>query len=323
MDKSSETTPRGHTPSGRWKLGFVLVVATVVLWSTVPIALSLLLDRMDAVTITWYRFAVGAVVLGVSLQLTNNFSTLGPLIKGKAFWFSAIASIALTGNFILYLYALNFIPPGTSQIIMNLAPLFVLFGSVVFFRESFRRVQGGGLVLLLVGLMLFFKQRVNEFTQNFTDYSFGALIVLCASAVWASYALAQKQLLTVCSSTGIMFSLYTVGVLIMLPFCTLHQIRQLSTEQYVVLAYSSANTLIAYGCFAEALRHWEATRVSAIVCTTPLLTLTLSYPAHAIWPDRIMRDEVNMISLAGALLVVVGSMLTALRGQQLSNSDED
>ena len=228
----------------------------------------------------------------------------------------AIAGIGLAGNFVLYLYALNFIPPGASQVVMQLAPLFVLLGGVVIFREPFRSVQCGGLCLLIMGLLLFFNQRVNEFTENLTDYSLGVLLVVSAAVVWASYALAQKQLLSVCSSMGIMLVLYAVGVLLMLPFCTLAQIRDLSTEQYVVLAYASVNTLIGYGCFAEALQHWEASRVSTVICTTPLLTLALSQPAHAIWPDRIMIEDLNTIGLLGAVLVVTGSMLAALGGRQ-------
>ena len=206
---------------------------------------------------------------------------------------------------------------------MQLAPLFVLLGGVFLFREPFRPVQWGGLCLLVVGVLLFFNHRLGDFIGNPTDYSFGALLVVFAAIVWASYALAQKQLLNVASSMGIMLVLYAIGVLVMLPFCTLAQIRDLTTEQYVVLAYSNANVVIGYGCFAEALQHWEASRVSTVVCTTPLLTLAMSHPAHAIWPERIMPDDMNAIGLIGAMLVVAGSMLAALGGRQGDNVKSD
>ena len=88
----------------------------------------------------------------------------------------------------------------------------------MFFRESFQRIQCIGLSLLIGGLLLFFHERVDEFTRNLTDYAFGALLVLCSAATWASYALAQKKLLTVCSSAGIMMTLYAIGVVVMFPF---------------------------------------------------------------------------------------------------------
>lgn len=311
-----------HKPSGRWRLGFVLAASAALLWSTVPIALSLLLDRMDAITITWYRFAFGALVLGVILKYRGTLPAWHALVKGRRLWLVAIAGISLAGNFVLYVYALNFISPGASQVVMQLAPLFVLFGGVVVFREPFRPIQWGGLCLLIAGLLLFFNHRLGDFIGSLTDYSYGALLVVSAAAVWALYALAQKQLLSTASSMGIMLVLYAIGVVVMLPFSTLTQIRDLSAEQFVVLAYSSANVLIGYGCFAEALRHWEASRVSTVICTTPLFTLAFSHPAHTIWPDRILPDDMNAVGLIGASLVVAGLMLAALGGRQ-PNAVED
>ena len=323
MEKVTQRNDRRHAPSGRWGLGLVLAVVAVLLWSTVPLALSLLLDRMDAITITWYRFAVGVVVLGVVLGCKGALPPVRALVQGRRLWLVAIAGIGLAGNFVLYLYALNFISAGASQVVMQLAPLFMLLGGVVLFQEPFRPVQWGGLCLLLIGLLLFFNNRLGDFIGNLTDYAFGALLVVAAAGVWASYALAQKQLLNVASSMGIMLVLYAIGVTVMLPFATLAQIRELSIEQYIVLAYSSANVLIGYGCFAEALRHWEASRVSTVICTTPLLTLALSHPAHAIWPDRIMPNDMNTIGLSGAVLVVAGSMLAAVGGRKPNSLEDD
>ena len=94
----------------------------------------------------------------------------------------------MTGAFVLNLYALNFIPPGASQVVIQLAPLFVMLGGVVLFREPFRTVQWGGLCILIVGLLLFFNHRLGDFVGNFTDYSFGEFLVVYAACVWASYS---------------------------------------------------------------------------------------------------------------------------------------
>ena len=181
MDKESNGHDKRHEPSGRWRLGFLLAVITVLFWSTVPIALNLLLDRMDAITITWYRFVVGVGVLGVILKWKGTLPPVRALVKGRRLWLLAVAGVGLAGNFVLYLYALNFISPGASQVVMQLAPLLVLLGGVVLFRETFRSVQWGGLCLLVVGLLLFFNHRLGDFIGNLTDYSYGALLVVSAS----------------------------------------------------------------------------------------------------------------------------------------------
>lgn len=315
MGEASEDQSSKHMPTGQWRIGLLLAVITVILWSTVPIALSLLLDAMDAVTITWYRFLVSGLAIAGYLAAKSEMPPFGNLMSGNGPWLVAVSAIGLTGGFTLYLYALNFISPGASQVVIQLGPLFVLLGGVALYKESFRTRQWGGFVGLIVGLLLFFNQRLNELTGSPTEYSFGAMIVVLAAIVWASYALAQKQLLRVCSSSGVMLLLYTSGCVMMLPFCSLTQVGSLDLEQSLVLAYSCANTLIGYGCFAKAFEHWEASRVSAVTATTPLLTLALSHVASTIWPDQIIQEDLNLASYVGAVLVVIGAMLVALGGK--------
>ena len=316
IDDSTDHSQMRHQPTVRWQVGLALAVVTVVLWSTVPIALSLLLDKMDAITISWYRFLVAAVILVVLLRAKGTLPPLEKLRSRSILGLIVIAAVGLTANFVLYVYALNFIPPGAAPVIYQLAPLLVLLGGVVLFKESFRPVQWVGCLSLIAGLLLFFNRRINEFAFGLTDYWFGAMLLVLAAVLWAAYALAQKQLLRVYSPSGIMLLLYSLGVLMMLPLCSPMQIGELSAEQYFVLAYLCGNALIGYGCFAEALKHWEASRVSAVTATNPLLALGLAHAAGSIWPERIVRDELNRIVILGAVLVVGGAALTALGGRQ-------
>ncbi len=56
-----------HQSSGRVGLGFSLALLTAVLWGLLPIALKWLLSSMSAATITWIRFVVAAVLVGLVL----------------------------------------------------------------------------------------------------------------------------------------------------------------------------------------------------------------------------------------------------------------
>ena len=58
-----------HTVSGRWQLGLTLSLTTVFLWGLLPIALKGVLLQMDAVTVTWYRFAVAAIFVFVYMEV--------------------------------------------------------------------------------------------------------------------------------------------------------------------------------------------------------------------------------------------------------------
>jgi drug/metabolite transporter (DMT)-like permease len=82
-----------------------------------------------------------------------------------------------------------------------------------------------------------------------------------------------------------------------------------------MLAFSCANTLIAYGAFAEALDHWEVSRVGAVLALAPLFTLVSSRLVNRFAPGLLPAEELSMLSFMGAVLVVAGSALSALTPQ--------
>jgi EamA domain-containing membrane protein RarD len=45
------------------KAGFVLALFTTMLWGTLPVVIKPLLASMSTITITWYRYAVSAILL--------------------------------------------------------------------------------------------------------------------------------------------------------------------------------------------------------------------------------------------------------------------
>lgn len=77
------------------------------------------------------------------------------------------------------------------------------------------------------------------------------------------------------------------------------------------LIYCCLNTLIAYGAYAEALNHWDVTKVSAIVTQIPILTLIFSEVLLFIAPDYVMTEELNWISYIGVCFVVSGALFSA------------
>ncbi len=57
-----------HRASGQWQLGLLLTLVTALCWATLPIALKLVLEVLDPITLTWFRFLVAALVTGAWLS---------------------------------------------------------------------------------------------------------------------------------------------------------------------------------------------------------------------------------------------------------------
>jgi drug/metabolite transporter (DMT)-like permease len=299
-----------HRVSGRWPLGLALALIASASWGVVPIALKIALQRMDAYTITWYRFAVSAVVLGVILVIGGRFPALST-IKRRSWWLLAVALFGLAGNYTLYLLALQHTTPAINQVVTQLSPLFLLLGGLVVYKESFSRAQWFGLVMLVSGLLLFFNTRLPELARVDTGIGLGVLLLIVAAIVWAAYALAQKDLLRRMGSPQILSLLYIGATVVMLPLAQPGEVSSLGGLHLWVLAFCCANTLVAYGAFAEAMEHWEVSRVSAVIATGPIFTLVGMRLMSRWSPGLLEPERLTAMSVSGALMVVAGSAFCA------------
>lgn len=302
-----------HVASGRWQLGLLLALLTAALWATLPVALKVALVAVDPWTLTWFRFLFAALGLGAFLAWRGQFARFRGLGRGH-WWLLAIAALGLVGNYVLYLFGLHYTTPANAQLLIQLAPLLMAVGGIVVFGERFRGGQWFGLALLLLGLGLFFRDQLLALAGD-GDYVLGSVLVLLAAVVWAAYAMAQKQLLLRLSSALILCFIYIVASLALWPLAQPSRLAALDLTQWLALLYCALNTLGAYGAFAEALAHWEASRVSLVLAVTPLLTLLTVEIVHAINPALVAPGTVGVLGFVGAALVVTGSALTSVLGQ--------
>lgn len=299
----------GPTPDGR--LGFTLSLMTAALWGLLPIALKVVLEGMDPYTIVWWRFAVSMAGLGVFLAVRGKL----PRIRGagrKALALVVVATLMLIGNYVLYLIALDHTTPSVTQVVIQLAPLMLLIGGVVVFHERFAPAQWIGFAVLGAGLFLFFNERLPLLLRPSQGLGLGVALTFGAGVSWAIYGLAQKTLLAHFSAQQVLWMIYVGAVVLLLPASTPSEILNLDGLQFGMLAFCCANTLAAYGSFGQALTYWDMSRVSAVLATAPLFTIGAMWIVEHAGLGLVAAEGLNGLSVAGALMVVVGSMACAL-----------
>jgi drug/metabolite transporter (DMT)-like permease len=96
------------------------------------------------------------------------------------------------------------------------------------------------------------------------------------------------------------------------PLATPSRLLDQSISQLLLLLATALATLLSYRSFAGALQHMEGSRVSIVISLTPLITLAGMTMVAPFFPNLIIPDTLNPLSLLGALLVVTGSIVTAL-----------
>ena len=300
-----------HQTSGRWRLGLALTLLTVLLWGILPIALSVTLQVLDVYTVTWFRFLVSFVLLAIYLGVRGKLPTLAQL-RSASWQLLAIATIFLASNYILFLQGLALTSPANAEVVIQLAPLLMGFGGLVIFQERYQLRQWIGVSVLILGFALFFHEQLTNLITAHGKYLLGNGLTVLGAATWAVYALAQKQLLQSFSSPSIMLIIYAGCALLFTPFTTVKIIFTLDFFHLGMLIFCALNTLIAYGAFAESLKHWEASRVSAVLAVAPIVTLISVWVVSIITPSLITPERLTLIGIVGAVLVVSGSVTIAL-----------
>ena len=304
-----------HQITGKSMYGLLLALTTAVLWGILPIALKILLELITPNTITAIRFLAAALIVGVWLAAKGQLPAISRLFNGKIARLMLICVLGLLSNYILYLTGLSYLSAETGQVVIQLAPFLMMIGGVILFKERLLLWQKAGAVLLVLGLLLFFNQRLLQLIMQAGNETLGVLLVIAAAFTWAAYALAQKQLLTSYSSAQIMYLLYAAGAIAFIPVSDFTPLLSMQSLHWALLIFCCLNTVVAYGAFAEALHHWEASKVSAVLALTPLFTILFANMVSYLIPDLLSAQALNFWSLLGALLVVVGSALTALAPQ--------
>ena len=293
------------------RLGFTLSLTTAVLWGLLPIALKVVLEGMDAYSIVWWRFAAAMAGLGAFLAWRGQLPR--PVGAGRtALVLLAVATLTLIGNYVLYLVALDHATPSVTQVVIQLAPLMLLVGGVFVFSEPFGRLQWAGFAVLVSGLLLFFNDRLPELARPAQGIGLGVSLTVAAGVSWAIYGLAQKKLHENFSSQQVLWIIYVGAVILLLPASNPAAILELDGLQLGMLAFCCINTLAAYGSFGEALYHWDLSRVSAVLATAPLFTIGAMWAVERLGLGLVPAEELNGLSIAGALMVVAGSMICAL-----------
>jgi drug/metabolite transporter (DMT)-like permease len=298
-------------PPPHWRLALLLALLTAALWGVLPIALRIVMHGMDPITVTWYRFGTAAVLLGLYLAFTGGLPRL--LHEPWAVRILLLAAaLGLTANYVLFVVGVKLTTPATTVTVNQLANVFLLLGGLVLFHERFSKLQWSGLLILLAGQLLFFNHRLPLLFTSDAHTGWGVALVTVGSLCWSGYGLAQKQLLKRLSSAQVLWLLYVAGMLMLWPWAHPSQLATLAAGERGALLFCALNTLIAYGAFAEAMKLWQVTRVTALVATTPLFTLLAALIAGHWLHLASASEPLNALAVSGAIAVVAGSALCAL-----------
>ena len=243
----------------------------------------------------------------------GHFSLARRLKGGYALVFLA-AVLGFSCAYVFYPQSLQYISPSAAQVVNQISLLFLLLGAMLLFHERMTLVQVLGLLLLTGGIVLFFNEELAELLSGDSAMIPGILWVTVAALALSTYTLTQKQLLLqILPTSVILFLIYLIGSFLILPFVRFDTLLAQDARQMILLNVSAVISLIAFVTLVESLKHLEVFRVSMVLAAVPLVTVVDMMILAPLLPGLLQPEHLNLLSISGALLVVIGSILGNLR----------
>lgn len=301
------------------RLGIALAVGTAVLWGTLPIAVKVALKGFGPFAISATRFAIAAVVL--TLAMARFRPRALSILRDPPLLVVPVA-LALAGNYVIYAIGVDLTTASAAQIVVQMSSVFLVIWGVVLFGEKLTTRRAAGALAAFAGVFVVTWNGEPLRQILASRFVLGNALVVLAAFVWSLYATGQKQLNRDHTSYQVLVAVYIACAIVLAGPALVEAPATLAAVPVAALLYLGFNTLAAYGSFAEALKHADASTVAVIITLTPVFTLVFVTLVNALLPGLIPPEDITVFTVSGAALVVAGVSLVASQRGPTPDTDE-
>lgn len=300
--------------------GIYFATFTALLWGFLAIAIKVALNSLPPVTVSWLRFVIAFLILAV-YYLISKPEKLKILAKPPKF--AVFAGIALGLNYLGYIWGVDFTTPSIGQIFIQTGPVLLAISGFIFFKEKVILRQGIGLLLVVLGMVIYYQEQILNIAGGFNQYKMGVVFTLFGALSWAVYAVFQKMAVRKHDPMQLNLVIFGIPMLYFLPMVDFTQLTELTLNEWLIMIFLGLNTLGAYGSLAYALKYLETNKISAIVTLNPLITFVVMAILSKKGVSWISSEKFTFITILGAFIVILGVLLTVIKkksGKTLTKS---
>jgi drug/metabolite transporter (DMT)-like permease len=298
-------------------IGLWMATITALSWAVLAIALKFALHKFSSGTIVWVRMVLAFSFLLILFYQTRR-DWLKILIRPPAM--GLLAGVLIACNYYGFMKGVELTGASNAQILIQVAPLTFAFLSILIFRETPTWLQTLGLLTSLAGFGFFFWDQILVSLEVMDRFQTGNLWLLFAAFTWATFALLQKSLLKTYKPQQFNLLIYAVSLVLLAPTTTWSELPTVNFFDSLLLGFLALNTVVAYGALSEALHRIPASQVSVIIAVNPLLTLAIMTYLTQMEVQWISAEPIHWRGYCGALLVVMGVILTVSSPRPLKAS---
>jgi drug/metabolite transporter (DMT)-like permease len=291
-----------------------MMTLVVILWGT-NIIVSRFLTGLDPVRVSgvffaFFRYALGALTMVfVMIYQRKGLREINSTIRQyRRVLFS---SIIFASIFVVALHtSTEFIPSGTSSIIINLNPIIVLIFGVIFLKERLSPVKLLGFVMGFLGGSIFLMNSI----QISPGLEFGIILAVIGMVMWGAYTISLHYLeganryvvMTVTHLTSsLIILLFIIGLL------TAGVQLILILDYFTIIGLLFSGILVSglgYVLYFTAIEALGAPRASSFLFLMPFVS---------VMGDFLLREPPEFIILLAGIIAVIGVGLV-----RFSSTDE-
>lgn len=299
--------------------GVLYAIIVAVLWGVLAIVLKVSLNELTPVDITWFRFFLAFVVLSAYYFFRKPYYLR---ILKRPPLLLVVATICLAINYYGFIEGVNRTTPSIAQVFIQLGPVLLAVAGFTFFREKAGWRQIVGLVLVVAGLILFYREQLHHIGSGRGAWQTGVIWVIIGAVTWAAYSVLLKVLVLKHPPMQLNLFIFGLPVLLYLPMVDFSHFFQIGITGWLILLFLGLNTLFAYGLLSLAIQYIEANKVSVILVLNPLLTFALMAIISHTGAAWISHEHYTLATLLGALIALAGAVLTIFRKNAKGKSME-
>lgn len=287
--------------------GILYASTTALFWGFLAIALKLGTQEFNVINLVWFRFTFAFLSLFLYYLFTDR-SKLKILIKPPLILL--VAALGLAINYFGFTNGVHHTSPTTAQIVIQLGPMLLGLVGFVFFKEKINKRQMLGFGVAFIGLAFFYLNQVSNLIESEVDvFNIGFMWIVIGALAWLTYASMQKILVKTYDSQMLNLVIFGLPALLYTPFVSFGDFQGIELNNWLLLIFLGANTLIAYGCLSMAFKYTDVNKVSVIITLNPIITfivMSILFQLNVTW---IETQRMDLLTWSGAIMVIAGAIM--------------
>lgn len=301
------------------KKGYLYIILTTIIFSTMEIALKMVSGEFNPIQLTFTRFFIGGLFL-IPFALIALRKRNASITRGDLYHFAFLGFLGIVISMILYQLAVQHTKASVVAVLFSCNPVFVTIFAFMFLQEAIHKNNILALILEVIGSVII----INPLNVKLSVL--GVMLTVVSTLIFALYGVFGKGRSTKYSGIVVTCFSFLFGSVEMLIFIALSHISPVAAwlssagldmfsniplfSGYswsvlpIVIYICIVNSGIGYACYFTAMEKTSAQTASLVFFFKPILAPILAL--------ILLHEVIPFNMLLGILFILVGSLSSIL-----------